>query len=77
MLANHRRPIKKERPSKHNPRKLKPALPKSINRTTANYPSPPGVEGAPARPTRNTRTGHLSQKQVTGKTDKLHPRQNP
>ena len=38
---------KKEKPSKHNPRKLESALPKSINRSAAKYPSQPGVEGAP------------------------------
>jgi hypothetical protein len=43
------RPIKKETPSKHNPRKLEEqTLPKSINRSAAKYPSLPGVEGAPA-----------------------------
>jgi len=48
---------KKETPSKHNPRKQEPALPKSLNRFAAKYPSQPGVEGAPARPARLTARG--------------------
>jgi hypothetical protein len=38
-------------------KKIEPVLPKSINLSAVKYPSPPGVEGAPARPARLTARG--------------------
>jgi hypothetical protein len=67
FAPNHRRPIKKEKPSKRNPRKLEEqTLPKSINRSAIKYPSLPGVEGAPAPPARLTARGTPSE-EATGK----------
>ena len=40
---------------------LEQNLPKSINRSAAKYPSPPGVEGAPARSARKTRALHTPE----------------
>ena len=49
---------KRKSPQSTNPRKLqRQTRPKSIKQTTAKYPSPPGVEGAPARPARLTARG--------------------
>ena len=65
---NHRRPIKKEKPSKRNPRKLEEqTLPKSINHTAAKYPSPPGVEGARLEP-RATPARYLTRSRLQERT---------
>ena len=51
-----------------NPRKQEEqTLFKSINHTTAEYPSPPGVEGAPGSTRAFNRAQHLTRKQATGK----------
>ena len=69
LLANQQRPTKKEKPSKHNPENRKNRLcPKSINHTTAKYPSPPDVEGAPARPARLTAHGTSPESRLKERT---------
>ena len=72
---------KKEKPSKHNPRKLEDqTLFKSINRSATKYPSPPGVEGAPGSPLsppahhkQKTKQRPATPKAISAMDDKLCP----
>jgi len=49
---------KKKSLRSRNPKKLEEqTLPKSIKRSAAKFPSPPGVEGTPAQPARLTARG--------------------
>jgi hypothetical protein len=77
MLAFARKSLETDKKGKalgaQTPGKLQEqTLLKYINRSATKYPSPPGVEGAPARPARLTARG-TPPEASDEKERKLHP----